>query len=166
MFIAGNSCLSWILWCKLPWWTRLLVRTVSNCKDQIILIYRMDTKFTVKQTGTLKHLNIKLHHQKFWIKVCTCSCDDLLPGALLPRKQWHLYKKIRHVLWFNRTKSVIKVQRCLWMESAVPPPSKPSIYAFYKQFCEIGCLCKGKAPFAGKCMDRTGILTWFALNYQ
>jgi hypothetical protein len=37
------------------------------------------------------------------------------------------------------------------------PSSKPYIYAFHKQFCETGYLCKGEIPFAPECMDGTGI---------
>jgi hypothetical protein len=49
------------------------------------------------------------------------------------------------------------------MECGVGPHSKPSIY---KQFCEAGCLFKGKVPSATKCMGGTGIPTGCEQSYQ
>jgi hypothetical protein len=49
-------------------------------------------------------------------------------------------------LRLSKTRCVKRMQRRYRTEFGVGPPSKPSIYAFYKQFCEADCL--SRIPFA------------------
>jgi hypothetical protein len=51
------------------------------------------------------------------------------------------------VLRFNKTKYVKLGQQIRGTAFGVDLPSKPSIYAFYKEFCERGWLCKRKVTF-------------------
>jgi hypothetical protein len=106
--------------------------------------------------------DIRLQMLKFWIKMCTCICNDLLPWVLQSRKWRHLYKKwsvscglIKPNVW-NKCKT----------EYGVDPSLTPNIYAFYRQFCETSYLCNGKVPVAAKCMDGVGIPTWCVQSYQ
>jgi hypothetical protein len=62
-------------------------------------------------------------------------------------------QKAKCILWFNKTKYVKRVQRRYRMTFGVNPPSTASVYAFYKHFCETGCLCKWKVTFAAECTD-------------
>lgn len=43
------------------------------------------------------------------------------------------------------------------------PSSKPSIYEFHEVLWDR--LYKGKVLFAAKCMDETGISTWYVESY-
>jgi hypothetical protein len=69
-----------------------------------------------------------------------------------------------YVLWFNTTKYVKLGQQIRRIAFAVDLPSKPLIYAFYKEFCERGWLCKGKVAFFATCMNETGIPVWCIQN--
>jgi hypothetical protein len=53
---------------------------------------------------------------------------------------------------FNKIKYVKQFQRRYRTELGMDPPSKPSTYAFYKQFFEKDC--EGKVSFAAEYTDR------------
>jgi hypothetical protein len=57
-------------------------------------------------------------------------------------------RKAACVLRLSKNRCVKRMQRPYRTEFGVGPPSRPSIYAFYKQFCEAHCLSKGTVPFA------------------
>jgi hypothetical protein len=46
-------------------------------------------------------------------------------------------------LWFQKTKLVTVVKRWFRREFGLNPPTRPSIYAWYKQLTQSGCLHKG-----------------------
>jgi len=50
------------------------------------------------------------------------------------------------VLEYHTSKSVVTVQRAFRAKYAKEPPTDKTIRAWYKQFTDIGCLCKQKAP--------------------
>jgi len=50
------------------------------------------------------------------------------------------------VLEYQRSKSVVTVQRAFRAKHAKDPTTDKTIRAWYKQFTESGCLCKQKAP--------------------
>jgi hypothetical protein len=50
-------------------------------------------------------------------------------------------QKTNCVLWFHETKSVTVVQIRFRRESVLNPPSRLSIYAWYKQFTQSDCFC-------------------------
>jgi hypothetical protein len=64
-------------------------------------------------------------------------------------------REMKRVLWFNKRMCAKRMQRLFGEEFGVNTLSKSCIYAFYKQFCDTICLCKGRVPFAARCMDRT-----------
>jgi hypothetical protein len=49
------------------------------------------------------------------------------------------------VLEYHTSKSVVTVQRAFRAKQAKDPPTDKTIRAWYKQFTEIGCLCKQKS---------------------
>jgi hypothetical protein len=49
------------------------------------------------------------------------------------------------VLEYHTSKSVVTVQRAFRAKCAKDPPRDKTIRAWYKQFTEIGCLCKQKS---------------------
>jgi hypothetical protein len=51
----------------------------------------------------------------------------------------------KFILWPKQTRSVKQVRRHYRKEFWVDSSPKPSIYAWYKQFCETGCLCQRKS---------------------
>jgi hypothetical protein len=57
-----------------------------------------------------------------------------------------LLHKVKCALWLNIAESVQRVHRRYQTEFGVDPPSMPSIYAFYKRFCDTGCLCIEEFP--------------------
>jgi hypothetical protein len=60
-------------------------------------------------------------------------------------------QKAEHVLWFKKTECMKRAQRCYQTECRVDPLSKPSIYAFFKQFFEADFCVKGKFLFPMIC---------------
>jgi hypothetical protein len=58
---------------------------------------------TIRHDSTSELPYIRLQLVKFWMKACTCSCNDLPPEALQWRKWWRLCKE-GEVL-FNETKT-------------------------------------------------------------
>jgi len=50
-------------------------------------------------------------------------------------------EKAKCVLWLESTQSVSTVQRRYQAQYGKTPPSRASVYAWYKKFSETGCLC-------------------------
>lgn len=50
------------------------------------------------------------------------------------------------VLEFAKSESIIRVQREFRRRYGANPPSDNNIRRWYRQFCDTGCLCKGKSP--------------------
>jgi hypothetical protein len=61
-------------------------------------------------------------------------------------RKWRLRGRIRVVCW-NITRVCLRltVQRAFRAKYAKDPPADKIIRAWYKQFTEIGCLCKPKS---------------------
>ena len=61
-------------------------------------------------------------------------------------RKWSLRGRSRFVCWnITRVKSVVTAQRAFRAKYARDPPTHKTIRAWYKQFTEIGCLCKQKS---------------------
>jgi hypothetical protein len=104
-------------------------------------------KFIVKQSGKVMHPNLQMvdcNYQRFESK----HVHAVTARGTTVKKMVTLLQKATCVLWFNETRFFKLVWWHFWMESGVDSPSKPLIYAFCKQFCETGCLCKGEAPIS------------------
>jgi DNA invertase Pin-like site-specific DNA recombinase len=54
-------------------------------------------------------------------------------------------EKLFCLLEYHTSKSVVTVQRAFSAKYAKDPPTDKTIRAWYKQFTEIGCLCKQKS---------------------
>jgi hypothetical protein len=66
-------------------------------------------------------------------------------------------QKANCALWFYKTKCLKRVERLCMTEFGTVAPFKPSIYAFFIEFRETVCLCKGEVLFATRCMDGPGV---------
>jgi hypothetical protein len=64
-------------------------------------------------------------------------------------------EKAKCVIWFVETHSATTVQRIYRNTYRKVPPTRESIYAWRKQFEEIGCLCKAKSPGRPRVADYT-----------
>lgn len=111
-----------------------------------------------EEDNTSKLSDIRLQLSKFWVKTFICSCNNSPPGELQSSKWRHLYKK-QSVVWVNNNKCLKRVQLCCRTGFEVDEPYKPSMYAFYKQFCEADCV-NGEVPFIAKYINGAGISAW------
>jgi hypothetical protein len=100
-------------------------------------------KFIVKQSGNIIRHNFQILHYscqssesklEHVIAMICCQAHENKGKVAIP-----LYKA-NSVLWFNRNKYAKQVQRRYRKEFGVDPLYKPSIYAFFKQFCETFCV--------------------------
>ena len=74
-------------------------------------------------------------------------------------RKWSLRGRSRFVCWnITRVKSVVTAQRAFRAKYARDPPTHKTIRAWYKQFTEIGCLCKQKSPMLTR--------VWQELEYR
>jgi hypothetical protein len=67
------------------------------------------------------------------------------------------------VLEYHASKSVVTVQRAFRAKYAKYPPTDKTIRVLYKQFTEIGCLCKQKS--SGRPLTAEDILEQFRASF-
>jgi hypothetical protein len=53
-------------------------------EHKIMFSFSVIYRETITQDITSELWDTRLELSKFWIKVCSCSCNDLPPGALCP----------------------------------------------------------------------------------
>ena len=64
---------------------------------------------------------------------------------------------------YHTSKSVVTVQSAFRANYAKDPPTDKTVHAWYKQFTEIGCLCKQKS--SGHSFTAEDDVEWFRASF-